>query len=98
MLDVQQKKEIDGMIREVIKEQDIDSSFRERRTIDTPTDSYSIVNRRFVTLNGNVADRPRSSVATVGQSYFASDTVIPMIFTGTNWVNGVGSVVAQGRN
>ena len=98
MLDIQQKKEIQGMIDESIKEQDTDSSFRERRTIDTPTDAYSIVNRRYVTLNGDVADRPRSSVATVGQPYFASDTVIPMTFTGTNWVNGVGSVVAKGRN
>ena len=98
MLDPQQRKEITAMIQEEIKNQDTDSSFRERRTIDTPTDSYSIVNRRYLTLNGDVADRPRSSVATLGQPYFASDTVIPMVFTGTNWINGVGSVVAQGRN
>lgn len=98
MLDIQQKKEIRGMIQEEIKNQDTDSSFRERRTIDTPTDSYSIVNRRFVTLNGAVADRPRSSVATVGQTYFNTDTNTPMIFDSNNWRNGVGSVVAAGRN
>lgn len=98
MLDVQQKKEIQGMIQEAIKNQDTDSSFRERRTIDTPTDSYSIVNRRFVTLNGAVADRPRSSVATLGQHYYPTDTDIPMVYDGASWRNGVGSVVAQGRN
>ena len=98
MLDREQKKEIENIVQEVVKSSDVDSSFRERRTVDTPTDSYSIVNRRYVTLNGDVADRPRSSVATIGQPFLATDTVIPMVFTGTNWVNGVGSVVAQGRN
>ena len=96
MLDREQKKEIENIVQEAVKSNE--SSFRDRRTVDTPTDSYSIVNRRYVTLNGDVADRPRSSVATVGQPFLATDTVIPMVFTGTDWVNGVGSVVAQGRN
>lgn len=98
MIDREQKKEIENIVLETVKSYDISSSFKERRTIDTPTDSYSIVNRRFVTLNGDVASRPRSSVAVIGQPYFATDTAIPMTFNGTNWVNGVGSVVATGRN
>ena len=97
-IDRETKQEIEGIVLEKIKENDTSSSFRDRRTVDTPTDSYSIVNRRYVTLNGDVADRPRSSVATIGQPFFANDTAIPMVFTGTNWVNGVGSVVAAGRN
>ena len=97
MLDREQKKEIDGMIQEAIKSSE-STSYKDKRTVDTPTDSYSIVNRRYVTLNGNVADRPRSSVATVGQSYLAIDTFIPMTFDGNDWRNGSGSIVAQGRN
>ena len=98
MIDREQKKEIENIALEVVKGYDVDASFRKRRTIDTPTDSYSITNRRFVTLNGAVASRPRSSVATVGQPYFATDTFIPMTFDGNDWRNGVGSVVAIGRN
>ena len=94
----QQRREIEEIVQEAIKSDDTSASFRERRTVDTPTDSYSIVNRRYVTLNGVVADRPRSSVATVGQPYFATNTNIPMTFDGTQWRNGVGSIVAQGRN
>lgn len=97
MIDKEQKQEIEGIVSEMIKENEA-SSFRQKRTVDTPHDSYSIVNRRYVTLNGDVADRPRSSVATVGQPYFASDTFIPMTFDGNDWRNGVGSVVAAGRN
>ncbi len=98
MLNREQKQEVKNMVQEMIKENDSSSSFREARSVPTPTDSYSIVNRRYVTLNGVVADRPRSSVATVGQPYFATDTAIPMTFDGDNWRNGVGSVVAAGRN
>lgn len=97
-MDRNEKKEIENLIIETLKSQDIASSFTKKRTVATPTDSYSIVNRRFVTLNGAVADRPRSSVATVGQPYFNTTTSTPMIFDGDNWRNGVGSVVAAGRN
>lgn len=98
MLDVQQKKEIQGMIQEEIKNQDTDSSFRKRRTIDTPTDAYSITNRRFVTLSSNVGARPLSSVAVTGQHFFNTTTSTPMVFDGNNWRNGIGSIVAAGRN
>ena len=93
--DREQKKEIENIVQEAVKN---NTSFRERRTVDTPTDSYSIVNRRYVTLNGTVANRPRSSVATLGQPFFATDTFIPMTHDGDNWRNGVGSIVAAGRN
>jgi len=97
MLDRDTKKEIETIVQDAVRANDT-VSFRDRRTVDTPTDSYSIVNRRYVTLNGVVADRPRSSVATVGQPFFATDTFIPMHFDGAQWRNGVGSVVATGRN
>lgn len=72
------------------------SAFTDRKITDTPTESLSVVNRRYVTLNGVVADRPTSSVATIGQHYFATDTNIPMVYDGTDWRDGVGSVVVAG--
>ena len=70
------------------------AAFTDRKITDTPTDSLSVVNRRFVTLNGLVANRPKSSVATVGQTYLATDTAIPMTYSAGGWRNGVGSIVA----
>lgn len=81
--------------KRVLRESLQAGAFTERKLTDTPTDALSYVNRRYTNLNGTVANRPTSSVATVGQSYFATDTKIPMTYTGTNWVNGVGSVVAS---
>lgn len=69
--------------------------FTSRKLVDTPTDSLQAVPRKYVNMNGPVASRPVSSVATVGQSYFATDTNIPMTYSTGGWRNGVGSVVAQ---
>ena len=62
---------------------------------DTPTDELSIVNRRFVTLNGSVVSRVSSSVATVGRFYLDTQSNIPMWKVSAGWVNGVGSIVAS---
>ena len=97
LLDERQRPEVQKMISDALVVYDTSASFQ-RSITDTPHDAYSIVNRRYVTLNGGVASRPRSSVATIGQPYFATDTAIPMTFDGNNWRNGVGSVVAAGRN
>ena len=83
------QKFVDERIKSVI-------SFTSRKLTDTPTDDLMTVNRKYVNLNGTVASRPSSVAAKVGQGYFATDTSIPMKFNGTNWVNGVGSVVATG--
>lgn len=86
------------MIREIaieeIREQLKSGYFASRKITDTPSDALQVTNRRYVTLNGTVANRPISSVAIIGQSYFATDTGIPMRYDGTNWRNGVGSIVA----
>ncbi len=79
---------------EVIKSYTNNASFSDRKLTDTPTDSFSVVNRKFVTLNGTVASRPVSSVAVIGQHYLATDTKIPMTYDSTGWVNGIGSIVA----
>lgn len=83
------------LIKQVVQEEIKQSqSFRVWDKKDTPTDAYSVVNRNYTNLNGTVASRPTSSVATIGQRYFATDTGIPMTYTGTNWRDGVGSIVA----
>lgn len=70
------------------------SAFTNRKLTDIPTDPYQVVPRNFVTANGVTGARPTSAV--VGQPYFATDTGIPMVYTANNnWVNGVGSVVAN---
>lgn len=71
------------------------SAFTDRKLTDTPTDSNQVVPRGYVTANGTVANRPVSSVAVVGQPYFATDTNIPMTFSTGGWRNGVGSIVAS---
>lgn len=88
-------KLIDDRALAVVKKYLQSGSFTERKITDTPTDNLSVVNRKYVTLNGTVANRPVGSVATTGQSYFATDTKIPMTFDGTAWRNGAGSVVAS---
>lgn len=70
------------------------AAFTDRKLTDTPTDSLSVVNRKFVTNNGAVADRPKTSVATIGQFYLSTDTGIPMTKVAGGWANGVGSIVA----
>ena len=98
MIEEQDKQQIEEIAKETFKRLNKLGVFTTRRIADTPIEAYSIVNRRFVTLNGTVANRPRSSVATLGQPYYPTDTDIPMVFDGNAWRNGVGSVVAGARN
>ena len=84
------KKEVQNIIKEYLQA----SAFTDRKVADTPTDALSVVNRKYVTLNGVVADRPKSSVASVGQSFYATDTNIPMTYSAGGWRNGVGSIIA----
>lgn len=93
-MDTKLQNDIDERIKAVLPEYLKGNAFIDRKVTDTPTESYSVVPRRFVTANGTLANRPNSSVASIGQPYFATDTNIPMTFNGTNWVNGSGSVVA----
>lgn len=71
------------------------NAFTERKLTDTPTDSFSVVNRGYMQKNGTIANRPTSSVATVGQFYLATDTNIPSWYTTTGWRDGKGSIIAS---
>ena len=93
-MDEEFKNQIDLRIKKLVPEILKGSAFTDRKLTDTPTDKNSVVPKGYVTNNGTVANRPVSSVATVGQPYFATDTKIPMTYDTTGWVNGVGSVVA----
>jgi len=90
-------KKIDERINKLVPEILKGSAFTDRKLTDTPTDSLSVVNRRYVTNNGSVAGRPVSSVAVIGQIYLATDlaTPTPMWYTQAGWRNGNGSIVAQ---
>ena len=93
-MDKEEIKQIEEIVVRVIKKYN-KANFIERRAVDTPTDAYSPVNRKFVTLSSNVGARPVSSVAIIGQPFFATDTFIPMTYSAAGWRNGVGSIVAQ---
>ena len=93
-MDENTKKQIDERIRKLVPEILKSSAFSIRKLTDTPTDKNSVVPRGYVTNNGTVANRPVSSVATVGQPYFATDTFIPMTYSTQGWRDGVGSIVA----
>ena len=90
-LNKRQREEVVRIVQDYFKS----SAFTDRKLTDDPADSLSVVNRRYVTLNGTVANRPNSSVAVIGQPYLATDTGIPMTFSAGGWRNGVGSIVAQ---
>lgn len=81
-------------IQKIVKDYLKTSAFTGRKLTDTPTDNYMVTPRGYVNLNGTVANRPKSSVASVGQSFFATDTAIPMTYSVGGWRNGVGSIVA----
>ena len=92
------QKIIDDRIKKLVPVILKGSAFTDRKLTDTPTDDLQVVPRKYVNLNGSVVSRPTSSVAVMGQRYFATDTGIPMTYNrfSSVWVNGVGSTVAQG--
>lgn len=93
-LDDKLEKKIEETVRKLVPQILQSTAFTDRKLTDTPTDSLQVVPRRYVTNNGTLANRPKSSVATVGQPYLATDTSIPMTYTAAGWVNGIGSIVA----
>lgn len=93
-MDTELEKKIRQMIMKIVPEMLKSSAFTARKITDTPTDNNQVVPKKYVTNNGTVANRPKSSVASIGQPYFATDTNIPMTYSSSGWRNGVGSVVA----
>ncbi len=92
--DAKQERLLEEKIKKIVKEYLQSSAFTSRKLTDTPTDKNQVVPRGFVTNNGLVANRPKSSVATIGQPYYSTDTGIPMTYSSSGWKDGVGSVIA----
>lgn len=88
------KKLIQETAKQEIRLQLRSGFFTDQKLTDTPKDRLSVVNRNYVNLSGTVANRPSSILAVQGQHYFATDLNTPIVFSGSNWRNGVGSIVA----
>ena len=83
-------EEIKQLIKEAVRQE---VNFSSRKLADTPTDDLMVTPRGYVNLSGDFADRPISSVATLGQQYFATDLNYP-VFRGTaSWFSASGSIV-----
>lgn len=85
------KKTIREESQKLVKDYMKSSAFVDRKLTDTPTDSLSVVNRKYVTLNGATASRPTASVT--GQSYFDTTLGKPVWWSGTAFVDATGTVV-----
>ncbi len=87
----QQGTDFNQAVIQIVQQYLKSGAFSDRKLTDTPTDSLSVVNRAYVTMNG--ASRPTSSV--VGQSFF--DTTLAsgrgklITWNGTGWVGGDGN-------
>lgn len=79
-----------GKVEEVVKDYMQSQAFSDRKVTDTPTDALSMVNRKYVTMNGTSSLRPTSSV--VGQSYFDTTLGRPIWWDGTRFVDATGSL------
>lgn len=85
--------ELKTSVLKIVKEYMKTSAFTDRKLTDMPTDSFQVVNRKYVNLNGTTSNRPTSSV--VGQSYF--DTSLASGKGQPIWYNGTGFVDANGN-
>ena len=77
------------LIREVIREYMRTGAFTDRKVSDIPSDALSLVNRKYVTLNGATASRPSSSV--LGQIYFDTTLGKPVWWDGSKFVDATGT-------
>ncbi len=83
--------EIERKIKEVLKQEIGSGLFTARKITDLPTDALSVVNRKYVNLNGTTANRPPSSV--IGQHYFDTTINKPIWADGNNWRDATSSIV-----
>jgi hypothetical protein len=97
-MDEDKKEQLTKLVTQIIEQKLSSNFFTARKLTDTPTDDLMVVNRKYVNLNGTLANRPTSSVATMGQHYFATNTNTLITYNRSSsvWSNGVGSVVALG--
>lgn len=90
-MDAKQKKEIEDIVRVEIRDQLKTELFTARKLTDTPTDALSVVNRKYVNMNGATASRPTGSI--LGQQYFDTSVGKPIYWSGSTWVDATGGAV-----
>ena len=84
--DIELNKNIDERIKKLVP-----FSFTDRKLTDIPTDALQVTSRKFVTLNGTTANRPRGSI--LGQFYFDTTLGQPIWWDGTSFVDASGNVI-----
>lgn len=85
------EKSIKKLIQETIKNELKGRLFTSPKITDTPNDDLQVVNRKYTNLNGST--RPNQSVLVIGQRFFDTSVKTLIVWDGTNFRNGVGSVV-----
>lgn len=85
------EEQIKKLIEEEVRRQLSGGSFTVRKTTDTPTDSLSVVPRKYVTRNFTTALRPTTSV--LGEFYFDTTVNKPVWWKGTNYQDAAGNVI-----
>lgn len=80
----------ENQVNDIIQKYLQNQAFTDRKVTDTPSDNLSVVNRKYVNLNGNTASRPTASIT--GQRYFDTTVGRPVYWSGSTWVDGAGSV------
>ena len=85
------KKLIDSRVKELMPAYLESNAFTQRKLTDTPTDNLQVVPRKYVTLNGNTANRPKASV--IGQFYLDTQIGKPVWWIGNRFVDGQGTTV-----
>lgn len=82
---------IKRLVIDIVKNYNKSSAFTDRKLTDTPTDNLSVVNRRYVNMNGTTTNRPTSSI--LGQYYFDTTLGIPVWWDGSSFVDATGNPV-----
>lgn len=85
------EKLTEDRVKQIIQDYLKQGAFTARKLTDTPTDSLQVVSRKYVTLNGNTANRPKSSV--VGQSYYDTQIGKPVWWAGSSFKDAAGNIV-----
>lgn len=85
------EEKLKQVVSQAIKDYMKSGAFTDRKVTDLPKDSLSVVNRKYVTLNGTSSQRPSSSV--LGQYYFDTTLGQPVWWDGTTFVDANGTPV-----
>jgi hypothetical protein len=86
---MQQENNFQQKVIQVVQNYLKGKAFSDRKITDTPTDALSVVNRKYVTLNGASTSRPTSSV--VGQFYLDTTLNKPLWWNGTGFIDATGA-------